>query len=99
VLTALPANGAILSVYLIPSSLISNDTSSSSSNGGTGCMPIRKRDDDETTSYNMTIQYSRTGKDDSVLLWYNFPDPSNSENRFYQGGSHDYPGKQASNSL
>lgn len=46
----------------------------------------------------MTIQYLRTGKDDSVLLWYNFPDPSKSEGRFYQGASYYYPDKPASNS-
>ncbi|ROW05690.1 hypothetical protein VMCG_05235 [Cytospora schulzeri] len=94
VAAALPANSGILGVNLIPSSITANiaNSSSPSSSGGMGGMPTRKRDDPSTTTTycNVTVQYSHTGKDDNVLLWYTFPAPDNFENRFYQGGGHGY---------
>lgn len=45
----------------------------------------------DTISYcNVTVQYTHTGRDDSVLLWYTFPAPSDFENRFYIGGGGGY---------
>lgn len=84
---ALPANGTILGINLIPSSVTAAVANSSDSTGGIG--GVAKRD---TSSLycNVTVEYTHTGKDDSVLLWYSFPAPDAFENRFFQAGGGGY---------
>lgn len=44
-----------------------------------------------TATYcNVTVQYSHTGRDDSVTLWYTFPSPSEYANRLYLPGGGGY---------
>lgn len=84
---ALPVNGTILGVDLLPSTVTANiaNASSSTSSG----MGFKKRD---TASLycNVTVGYTHTGHGDSVLLWYTFPEPSVFQNRFYIGGGGGY---------
>lgn len=84
---ALPANGTILGVNLIPSSVTAAVANASASTGGMGGMAKR---DTSSLYCNVTVQYTHTGKDDSVLLWYSFPAPDAYENRFYIGGGGGY---------
>lgn len=84
---ALPANGTILGVNLIPSSVTAAVANASASTGGPGGMAKR---DTSSLYCNVTVQYTHTGKDDSVLLWYSFPAPDAYENRFYIGGGGGY---------
>ncbi|KAI1418519.1 tannase [Hypoxylon sp. FL1857] len=83
---ALPANGTLLGINLIPStvtaSIVYNATTGRGMGGGatTG---------GSTTTYtycNVTVTYTHTGKGDKVVLKYAFPQPSDFKNRFYVGG-------------
>jgi tannase len=85
---ALPSNGTILGVELIPSSV----SVEALYNASTGSGAMRKRQastssSSETYSYcNVNVNYTHTGKGDSVLVKYAFPDPSDFKNRFYVAG-------------
>lgn len=85
---ALPVNGTIAGVSLIPSSVTASvaNVSSSSSSVGLG---MRKRATGSTYC-NVTVQYSHTGRSDSVTLWYTLPAPSDFESRFYIAGGGGY---------
>jgi tannase len=79
--TALPANGTLLGIDLIPLSV----TASTVSNATTGF--------GSTTAYsycNVTVTYTHPGKDDQVVVWYSFPSPDSFENRFYVAGGGGY---------
>lgn len=82
---ALPANGTIPGVQLIPSSVTANVANSSSTSVGA----LRKRDT-SSTYCNVTVSYSHAGKDDNVVLWYTFPAPSDYQNRLYLAGGGGY---------
>lgn len=83
---ALPANGTILGVELLPSTVTANAVyNASTSTGG-----LAKRADTGSTYCNVTVYYTHTGKDDSVQLWYTLPAPDAFENRFYIGGGGGY---------
>jgi len=78
---ALPANGTLLGIELIPSastaSIVYNATDSAT--GGAA----------STTTYsycNVTVTYTHTGKGDSVVVKYAFPSPDTFANRFYVAG-------------
>ncbi|KAH8748359.1 hypothetical protein BGZ57DRAFT_935352 [Hyaloscypha finlandica] len=78
---ALPANGTLLGIDLIPSgstaSIIYNASSSATSGSASST----------TFTYcNVTITYTHTGKGDSVVVKYAFPSPDAFENRFYVAG-------------
>ncbi|CZR67018.1 related to tannase precursor [Phialocephala subalpina] len=76
---ALPANGTLLGIDLIPSAVTASALYNVSS-GGTGASTT-------TTTYcNVTITYTHTGKGDTVVVKYAFPQPSDFENRFYVAG-------------
>lgn len=80
---ALPANGSIPNVTMIPSSVTASPVYNASLSSG-----MQKRD---TTTYsycNATATY--THGSDSVVVWYGFPDPSIFENRFYVAGGSGY---------
>jgi tannase len=74
---ALPANGTLVGINMIPSSV----TASPLYNVSTST---------DTVSYcNVTVAYSRAGKNDVTLL-YAFPSPGSFSNRFYVAGGEGY---------
>ncbi|KAI0151711.1 Tannase/feruloyl esterase [Xylariaceae sp. FL1272] len=77
---ALPANGTILGIDVIASSVTAgalyNVTSGMSSTATTYC--------------NVTLSYTHTGKGDTVVLNYAFPEPASFQNRFYVAGGGGY---------
>lgn len=81
---ALPANGTILGVDLLPSTVTANVANVSSTTTG-----FAKRAT-ATTYCNVTLTYSHTGQDDAVVLWYTFPAPADYENRLYLAGGGGY---------
>jgi len=78
---ALPANGTLLGIELIPSastaSIVSNSMASTLGGGASTTTP---------TYCNVTITYTHTGRGDSVVVEYAFPSPDAFENRFYVAG-------------
>ncbi|TIA03757.1 Tannase 30 kDa subunit [Aureobasidium pullulans] len=79
---ALPANGTLLGIDLIPSavtaSAVYNASTSMGEMGSSG---------GATYSYcNVTITYTHTGKNDEVVVKYAFPQPSDFKKRFYVAG-------------
>ncbi|OTA70087.1 tannase and feruloyl esterase, partial [Hypoxylon sp. EC38] len=82
---ALPSNGTLIGIDLIPStvtaSIVYNATTGGGMGGGTST--------GSTTTYtycNVTVTYTHTGKGDKVVLKYAFPQPSDFKNRFYVAG-------------
>jgi tannase len=91
---ALPANGTIAGIELIPSSVTATAVYNASTSSG-GMMRKRQSSSSSssTTTYsycNVTATYTHAGKGDSVVVWYGFPDPSIFENRFYVSGGGGY---------
>ncbi|KAI0386834.1 tannase [Hypomontagnella monticulosa] len=83
---ALPANGTLLGIDLIPStvsaSIVYNATTGAGGMGGSTT-------NGSTTTYtycNVTVTYTHTGKDDKVVLKYALPQPTDFKNRFYVAG-------------
>ncbi|PYH95502.1 tannase and feruloyl esterase [Aspergillus ellipticus CBS 707.79] len=87
--SALPSNGTILGINLIPSAVTASTANTASSGGGgPGGM---KRADSTTYDYcNVTVTYTHPGKDDRVVVKYAFPSPEDFENRFYVAGGGGY---------
>jgi tannase len=87
---ALPANGTLLGIELIPSAVTANavyNASTSSKGAGMGGAP------GSTTFYpycNVTIAYTHTGAFDLVQVKYAFPSPTDFKNRFYVAGGGGY---------
>ncbi|THZ55951.1 Tannase 30 kDa subunit [Aureobasidium pullulans] len=79
---ALPANGTLLGIDLIPSAVTASAVyNASTSMGGMGSSG------GATYSYcNVTITYTHTGKNDEVVVKYAFPQPSDFKKRFYVAG-------------
>ena len=79
---ALPANGTLLGIDLIPSAITASAVyNASTSMGGMGSSG------GVTYSYcNVTITYTHTGKNDEVVVKYAFPQPSDFKKRFYVAG-------------
>lgn len=75
---ALPVNGTVPGVSLIPSTVTAGIANATSDSGAA------------STYCNVTVQYSHTGRSDSVTLWYTFPAPSDFKSRFYIGGGGGY---------
>ena len=86
---ALPSNGTLLGINLIPSLVTAEAVyNASASTGG-----MKKRQmgststSTETLTYcNVTVTFTHTGKNDTVQIKYAFPQPSDFENRFYVAG-------------
>lgn len=75
--SALPANGTLLGMDMIPSAV----TAGAVYNATTGMGST------ETYTYcNVTVAYTHTGKGDKVVIKYAFPKPSNFKSRFYVAG-------------
>ncbi|KAI1091018.1 tannase and feruloyl esterase [Rostrohypoxylon terebratum] len=82
---ALPANGTLLGIDLIPSAV----TASIVYNATTGAGGMGGSSSSSSTTYtycNVTVQYTHTGKNDTVVVKYAFPQPSDFKNRFYVAG-------------
>ncbi|KAI0423557.1 Tannase/feruloyl esterase [Xylaria sp. FL1042] len=81
---ALPANGTLLGIDLIPSSVTASPLYNVTSGGmGSGSSS-------SITYCNVTLSYTHTGKDDKVVVKYAFPEPSAFKNRFYVAGGGGY---------
>ncbi|KAI0967012.1 Tannase/feruloyl esterase [Xylaria arbuscula] len=83
---ALPANGTLLGIELIPSSVTAaplyNVTSGGGGSGSGSSTAL--------TYCNVTLSYTHTGRGDKVVVKYAFPEPSAFKNRFYVGGGGGY---------
>ncbi|EMR87482.1 hypothetical protein ACHAP3_002141 [Botrytis cinerea] len=78
---AIPANGTLLGIDLIPSAVTAGAVYNASAGMGSTA----------TYTYcNVTVTYTHTGKNDKVIIKYAFPSPSDFENRFYVGGGGGY---------
>ncbi|KAI1420302.1 Tannase/feruloyl esterase [Xylaria sp. FL1777] len=82
---ALPANGTLLGIDLIPSSVAASPLYNVTSGGG-----MTSGSSTTLTYCNVTLSYTHTGKGDKVVVKYAFPDPSAFKNRFYVGGGGGY---------
>ncbi|TGO46301.1 hypothetical protein BCON_0332g00010 [Botryotinia convoluta] len=78
---AIPANGTLLGIDLIPSAVTAGAIYNVSAGMGSTA----------TYTYcNVTVTYTHTGKGDKVVIKYAFPSPSDFENRFYVAGGGGY---------
>lgn len=88
---ALPGNGTISNVNLIPSSVTATAVYNASTSGGMMKRQSSSSSSSTTYSYcNVTAEYTHPSLDDTVVVWYGFPDPDIFENRFYVGGGGGY---------
>lgn len=86
--SALPSNGTLLGIDLIPSAVTAGavyNASMGASMGGSSTSSNAKY-----TYCNVTVTYTHTGKGDSVTLKYAFPKPSDFKKRFYVAGGGGY---------
>ncbi|KAJ5830005.1 uncharacterized protein N7525_008258 [Penicillium rubens] len=75
--SALPSNGTLLGINMIPSTVTASPVYNASAGMGST----------ETYTYcNVTVTYEHTGKGDSVVIKYAFPKPSDFKKRFYVAG-------------
>ncbi|KAM0199266.1 hypothetical protein ACHAPA_011813 [Fusarium lateritium] len=85
---ALPSNGTLLGINMIPSSVTAS-TAVYNASASAGHGPMRR--DTETYDYcNVTVVYTHGTKGDNVILKYAFPDPSDFKQRFYVAGGGGY---------
>ncbi|KAF2690451.1 tannase and feruloyl esterase [Lentithecium fluviatile CBS 122367] len=83
---ALPANGTLLGLDLLPDTVTAGAVYNASTGGGMG-----RTTSGTTYSYcNVTVSYTHTGKGDVIPLKYAFPQPSDFHNRFYIAGGGGY---------
>lgn len=88
---ALPSNGTLLGINLIPSA-VGAAAVYNSSTGTTGGMGMNMGSQ-STANYpycNVTVTYTHPGKNDVVVVKYAFPQPSDFKNRFYVAGGGGY---------
>jgi tannase len=82
---ALPANGTLLGLELLPETVTASAIYNATLGGG--MMGAATSADAVTYNYcNVTVSYAHTGKDDVIPLRFAFPEPSTYENRFYLAG-------------
>ncbi|RYP01750.1 hypothetical protein DL764_006094 [Monosporascus ibericus] len=85
---ALPANGTLLGIDLIPSSVTANVVKNATAGSDMG-----SGNSDSTKTYdycNVTVQYTHTGRSDAVSLWYFLPSPDDFQNRYLGIGGGGY---------
>lgn len=84
--SALPANGTLLGIELLPSTVTAGAVYNATAGGMMGASTSSA-----TFNYcNVTVTYTHPGKDDKVVVWYGFPSPTDFKNRFYVGGGGGY---------
>nr|POE89859.1 tannase [Quercus suber] len=79
---ALPANGTLLGIELIPSATNATIVNGTSGPGSSSTS--------STIYCNVEVTYTHTGKNDTVVVKYAFPEPSDFKNRFYVAGGGGY---------
>lgn len=78
---ALPANGTLLGLNLLPETVTAGAVYNASTGG------IGSTSAGATYNYcNVTVSFTHTGKNDTIALKYAFPEPSTFKNRFYLAG-------------
>lgn len=78
---ALPANGTLLGLNLLPGTVTAGAIYNAS------ISQMGSTDGGATYNYcNVTVSYTHTGKNDTIALKYTFPEPSTFKNRFYLSG-------------
>ncbi|KAF2159911.1 hypothetical protein M409DRAFT_70788 [Zasmidium cellare ATCC 36951] len=81
---ALPSNGTLLGIDLIPSAVTASVVYNATTGGG---MTTTTSTTSTTYNYcNATVTYTHTGKGDEVVLKIVFPEPSTFKNRYYVAG-------------
>ncbi|KAI1401698.1 hypothetical protein F4819DRAFT_316033 [Hypoxylon fuscum] len=83
---ALPANGTVLGIDMIPSAVTASVVYNATSGGGMGGTGTSSGSTATYTYCNVTVSYAHTGKSDKVVVKYAFPQPSDFKNRFYVAG-------------
>ena len=84
---ALPANGTLLGIDLLPSSVTASPLYNVSvGGGGMG----GSSSSEAYTFCNVSLAYTHTGKGDEVNLLFAFPSPSDFKSRFYVAGGGGY---------
>ena len=81
---ALPVNGSLLGLNLLPETVTAAPVYNASVGMG---MDMGSTSGGATYNYcNVTVSYTHTGKNDTIALKYAFPEPSTFKNRFYLSG-------------
>jgi tannase len=83
---ALPANGTLNGIFLLPDTVTAAALYNVTAAAGIGAISSSSS---PVTYCNVTVSYSRPGKNDVTLL-YAFPDPATFLNRFYVAGGEGY---------
>ncbi|KAI1140257.1 tannase [Hypoxylon sp. FL0543] len=83
---ALPANGTLLGINLIPTTVTASIVYNATTGGGMGGGASSGGSVTTYTYCNVTVTYTHSGKGDKVVLKYAFPQPSDFKNRFYVAG-------------
>ncbi|KAJ5594967.1 uncharacterized protein N7459_001175 [Penicillium hispanicum] len=84
---ALPSNGTLLGINLIPSASTAAAVYNASSSAAMGASTTNS----ETYNYcNVTVTYTHPGKGDTVVVKFAFPEPSDYKKRFYVAGGGGY---------
>lgn len=83
--SALPTNGTLLGIDLLPSTVTASAVYNATVGGGG--MGGGSSSGATTYSYcNVSVSYTHTGKGDRVVLLYALPNPTDFKNRFYVAG-------------
>lgn len=83
--SALPSNGTLLGIELIPSSSTAAAVYNATIGGGMGSTSSA------TYNYcNVTLTYTHPGKGDTIVVKYALPEPSDFKKRFYVAGGGGY---------
>ena len=85
---ALPANGTLLGIELLPNTVTASAVYNATTGGGMMKRQMGGGTSSGTTyNYcNVTVSYRHTGKGDTIPVKYAFPEPSTFKNRFYLAG-------------
>jgi len=83
---ALPANGTLLGIDFIPSTI----TAGALYNQSAAMQPMSSASTATYNYCNVTATFTHTGRGDTVVLKYALPDPSDFKNRFYVAGGSAY---------
>ncbi|KAI5363185.1 putative tannase/feruloyl esterase, alpha/Beta hydrolase [Septoria linicola] len=86
---ALPGNGTLLGLNLLPTAVTASAVSNATTGGGMmkrQAGPSSSSSSETVTYCNVTITYTHTGKGDEIVVKYAFPQPSDFSNRFYVAG-------------
>ncbi|OLN81214.1 Tannase 2 [Colletotrichum chlorophyti] len=81
---ALPSNGTLLGIDLLPSTVTASPVYNATTGGG--MMGGGSSSSQSYTYCNVTVHYTHTGKGDKVVVKYAFPSPADFRKRFYVAG-------------